>query len=169
MHRRRFLGRAAGIAGALVLPAARAQWMPSNPYAATTDPAASNPIAPFSQLDPLIWIVTQGAVIRRGRVKLELPMLADNGNTVPLRVTVDNPMTANDYVKSIHLYSEKNPVRNMASFFLGPRAGRAEVLTRVRLAGSQHVLAVAALSDGSFWCDSAEIAVTISACYDESS
>ena len=81
-------------------------------------------------------------------------------------MTVDSPMTATDYVKSIHLYGPRNPRPNMANFYLGPRAGRAQISTRVRLGGSQKVLAVAALSDGTFWSASAEVVVTLSACYD---
>ena len=73
---------------------------------------------------------------------------------------------ATDYVKSIHLYGPRNPRPNMANFYLGPRAGRAQISTRVRLGGSQKVLAVAALSDGTFWSASAEVVVTLSACYD---
>jgi sulfur-oxidizing protein SoxY len=85
-----------------------------------------------------------------------------------MKVSVESPMTEADHVKSIHLFSERNPVPRMASFHLGPRAGRAEVSSRVRLAGSQRVTAVAELSDGSFWSDSAHVQVTLSACMDES-
>ena len=106
--------------------------------------------------------------MQKGKVKLVLPQLADNGNSVPIRITVESPMTEADHVKSIHLYSERNPVSNMANFYLGPRAGRAEINSRVRLAGSQKVTAVAALSDGTFWHDTAAIVVTLSACLDES-
>jgi len=113
-------------------------------------------------------VVTNGAPVKRGKVTVELPQLADNGNSVPIRITVDSPMTEADHVKSLHLYSEKNPVRNMANFYLGPRAGKAEINSRVRLAGSQKVTAVAKLADGSFWYDTASIVVTLSACLDES-
>ena len=119
-------------------------------------------------LDPRAAAVAKGAPVRKGKVKATLPQLADNGNSVPIRIAVDSPMTATDYVKSIHLYSERNPVSNMANFYLGPRSGRAEIDSRVRLAGSQKVTAVAALSDGSFWYDTASIVVTLSACLDES-
>jgi len=118
--------------------------------------------------DPLVRALTNGAPVRKGKVTLVLPQLADNGNSVPIRIAVDSPMTAADHVKSIHLYSERNPVPNMANFYLGPRAGRAEINSRVRLAGSQRVTAVAKLSDGSFWYDAAPIVVTRSACLDES-
>jgi len=119
-------------------------------------------------LDPLAAAIAKGAPVRKGRVRVELPQLADNGNSVPIRITVESPMSEADHVKSIHLYSERNPVSNMANFYLGPRAGRAEINSRVRLAGSQRVTAVAALSDGTFWYDVAAIVVTLSACLDES-
>ena len=143
MKRREFL---AGLAGTLASPGAA--------------------LAQGDSLDPPV--VINGAPVRKGKVKLELPQLADNGNSVAIRITVDSPMTPTEYVKSIHLYSERNPVRNMANFYLGPRAGRAEINSRVRLAGSQRVTAVAQLSDGTFWSDSAPIVVTLSACLDES-
>jgi sulfur-oxidizing protein SoxY len=119
-------------------------------------------------LDPAIAAITRGAPISKGRVKLEIPALADNGNSVLLKVTVDSGMSTAERIKSIHLVSEKNPVRTMASYYFGPRAGRAEVATRVRLAGSQTITALAQFSDGSFWMDTAETVVTSSACLDES-
>ena len=145
MKRRDFL---AGAAGALALP--------------------GTAFAQVDPLDPLVRAFANGAAVRKGKVTLVLPQLADNGNSVPIRITVDSPMTAADHVKSIHLYSERNPVPNMANFYLGPRAGKAEIDSRVRLAGSQRVTAVAKLSDGSFWYGSAPIVVTLSACLDES-
>lgn len=117
-------------------------------------------------LDPLIWVVTKGELIRRGRVKLEMPQLADNGNSVAMRVAVDSPMSATEYVKAIHLFSDRNPQRNMAVFYLGPRAGRAEIVSRVRLAGSQRVTALAEMSDGTFWSGFTDVIVTLSACID---
>jgi sulfur-oxidizing protein SoxY len=144
MKRREFL---AALTGAALAPTALGQTVP---------------------LEGLLQSATRGAAARRGRVRLELPVLAENGNAVPMKVTVESPMTVSDHVKAIHLLSERNPVRNMATFHLGPRAGRAEVASRVRLAGSQRVVAVAELSDGSFWYDVAEVNVTASACMDES-
>ena len=105
---------------------------------------------------------------RRGRVKLELPVLADNGNSVPMKVSVESPMTEADHVKSVRLLSERNPEREMAVFYFGPRSGAAEVTSRVRLAGSQVVTAIAEMSDGSQWMDTAHVQVTLSACVDES-
>ncbi len=105
---------------------------------------------------------------RRGRVKLEMPVLADNGNSVPMKVSVESPMTEADHVKLIRLVSERNPEREMAVFYLGPRAGAAEITSRVRLAGSQVVTAIAEMSDGSQWMGAAHVQVTLSACVDES-
>ena len=105
--------------------------------------------------------------VRRGRVKLALPPLIDNGNSVPLSVAVESPMTPSDHVKAIHVFTEKNPLPDVVSATLGPRAGRARMSIRVRLADTQTVLAIAQLSDGSFWSDSAEVVVTLSACLEE--
>ena len=111
--------------------------------------------------------VVGSARIGTGRVKLELPPLSENGNTVPLAVSVESPMTAADHVKAIHVFTEKNPQPEVVSFRLGPRAGRAKVATRVRLADSQNVVAICELSDGSFWSDSAGIIVTLAACLED--
>lgn len=111
--------------------------------------------------------VTGGAPLRRGRVKLDLPPLIDNGNAVPLSVTVDSPMTPADHVKAIHVFTERNPQPNVVSAWLGPRAGRARIETRARIADTQTVTAIAQLSDGSFWSDSVEVVVTLSACLEE--
>ena len=111
--------------------------------------------------------VVGDAPVRRGRVKLTLPPLIDNGNSVPLSVAVESPMTASDHVKAIHVFTEKNPLPDVVSAYLGPRAGRATLSTRVRLADTQTVLAIAQMSDGSFWSDSAEVVVTLSACLEE--
>lgn len=105
--------------------------------------------------------------VREGRVKLEVPPLIDNGNSVPLSVVVESPMTAADHVKAIHVFAERNPLPNILSVHLGPRSGRARVATRVRLADTQNVLAIAQLSDGSFWSDRVHVVVTLSACLEE--
>jgi sulfur-oxidizing protein SoxY len=108
--------------------------------------------------------VVGSARVRQGRVKLELPPLSENGNAVPLTVSVESPMTEADHVRAIHVFTEKNPQPNVASFRLGPRAGRARVATRIRLADTQTVVAIAELSDGAFWSDSATVVVTLAAC-----
>lgn len=111
--------------------------------------------------------VTGGAPLRSGRVKLDVPPLIDNGNSVTLSVRVESPMTPADHVKAIHIVTEKNPQPYVMSVYLGPRSGRASVSTRVRLADTQTVTAIAELSDGSFWSDSAGVVVTLSACLEE--
>ncbi len=111
--------------------------------------------------------ITGGAPVSRGRVKLELPPLIDNGNTVPLSVSVESPMTPADHVRAIHVFTEKNPQPNVLSVHLGPRAGRASIVTRVRIADTQTVTAIAQLSDGTFWSDSAHVVVTLSACLED--
>jgi sulfur-oxidizing protein SoxY len=105
---------------------------------------------------------------KRGRVKLELPVLADNGNSVPMKITVESPMSEADHVKLVRLISERNPEPQMAVFHFGPRSGAASITSRVRLAGSQTVTAIAEMSDGSQWMDTAHVQVTLSACVDES-
>ena len=104
------------------------------------------------------------AEVREGRVTLEIPPLVENGNSVPLTVKVDSPMTAQDHVKRIAVFNERNPQPNVALFYLNPRAGRAIVSTRIRLGDSQNIVAIAQLSDGTFWSDKAELIVTLPAC-----
>jgi sulfur-oxidizing protein SoxY len=107
------------------------------------------------------------ARVNPGKVKLDIPPLVENGNTVPCTVTVDSPMTAADHVKAIHVFTEKNPQPYVISVVIGPRAGRARVSTRIRLRDSQAVLAVAEMSDGTFWSGRAHVIVTISACLED--
>ena len=104
------------------------------------------------------------ALIKNGKVSVQIPPLVENGNLVPLTVSVDSPMTPDDYVQAIHVISEGNPLPNVISFFLGPRAGKAEVSTRIRLAESQRIWVVAQTSTGLCWQGSAESLVTLSAC-----
>jgi sulfur-oxidizing protein SoxY len=145
--RRRFVCALGGLAAAPLIPAAAL---------AQTDPFA-----------PLIGAFTGGAPVRQGRVTVDTPTLADNGNAVPLRIVVDSPMSATDYVQRIVVLSEKNPRPVIATFHLGPRAGRAAVTTRVRLNGAQRLMAVAQLADGTFWAGAADVIVTSTACWDE--
>jgi sulfur-oxidizing protein SoxY len=107
------------------------------------------------------------APVKPGKVTLEIPPLVENGNTVPCSVTVDSPMTANDHVKAVHIFNEKNPQPNVVSMHLGPRAGRASVSTRIRLADTQSIVAIAELSDGSFWSASANVIITLGACLED--
>jgi sulfur-oxidizing protein SoxY len=111
--------------------------------------------------------LTGAAAPRRGRVKLDLPPLIDNGNAVLLSVSVDSPMTPADHVKAIHVFAEKNPQPYVVSAYLGPRCGRASISTRIRVADTQTLIAIAEMSDGSLWSDSVDVVVTLAACLDE--
>ena len=111
--------------------------------------------------------VTNGAPVKTGKVKLDVPPLVENGNTVPLTVSVSHPMAPEDHVRSIHVFNEKNPQPNIGNFHLGPHSGRAQVSTRIRLADSQKIVAIARLSDGTFWSTSVEVVVTLAACTEE--
>ena len=144
--RREFLRAAAGLA---VLVSVR-------PVEATPD-----------TMQAAIRTVVGTSAVTKGRVKLELPPLSENGNTVPMTVSLESAMTPTDHVRAIHVFTEKNPQPEVASFRLGPRAGRARVSTRIRLADTQSVTAIAELSDGSFWSAEAAVVVTLAACLEE--
>lgn len=118
-------------------------------------------------LDDAVRKVVGNHPVREGRVKLELPPLIDNGNTVPLSVEVESPMTEADHVKAIHVFTERNPQPYVLTAHLGPRAGRARISTRARIADTGIVMAIAELSDGSFWSGSVKVIVTLSACLEE--
>jgi sulfur-oxidizing protein SoxY len=126
-------------------------------------PAAATP----ETMREAIRKVVGGKTVTPGRVKLEIPPLSENGNSVSCAVSVDSPMTAANHVRAIHLFNEKNPQPNVISVHLGPRAGRARIATRIRLSDTQTVTAIAELSDGSFWSDSANVIVTLGACLED--
>lgn len=128
---------------------------------ATLAPSAA---ATPQEMAAAIGAFTGGAPVRPGKVRLEVAQLVDNGNTVPLTVSVDSPMSAADHVAAIAIFNERNPQTAVARFTLGPRAGKAVVSTRIRLATSQTLVAVARLADGSFWSASADVIVTLAAC-----
>ena len=149
--RRQFIGLAgsAAVLGAVPMVALR--------------PAEATP----ATLATAIRNVVGTAVVKTGKVKLDIPPLVENGNTVPMTVSVANPMSPDDYVKSIHVFNEKNPQSNIGNFYLGPRAGRAQISTRIRLAGSQKIVAIARLSDDSWWSATVDVVVTLAACTEE--
>lgn len=121
----------------------------------------------LAQSDDLAAAVRQftgGAPVQNGRVRLDIAQLVDNGNTVPMAVSVDSPMTAADHVVAIAVFNERNPQREVIKATLGPRAGKAQVATRIRLATSQKLVAVARLSDGSHWQQTVDVIVTLAAC-----
>jgi sulfur-oxidizing protein SoxY len=105
-----------------------------------------------------------GKPVTRGRVKLDVPQLVENGNAVPVTVSVQSPMTAAEHVTGIAIFNDRNPQRDVVRFTLTPRSGKALVSTRIRLATSQQLVAVARLSDGSHWSDAVDVLVTLAAC-----
>jgi sulfur-oxidizing protein SoxY len=131
--------------------------------AVTLRPAEATP----AMLASAIRTVVGTAPVETGKVKLDIPPLVENGNTVPMTVSVESPMAPEDHVKSIHVFNEKNPQPNIGNFYLSPQAGRAHVSTRIRLADSQKVVAIAKLSDGTVWSASVDVVVTLAACTDE--
>jgi sulfur-oxidizing protein SoxY len=149
--RRQFLGFAGGIAVAGAIPIV------------TVRPLQATP----AMLASAIRNVVGSAEVHTGKVKLDIPPLVENGNTVPMTVSVASPMTSEDHVKSIHVFNEKNPQPNIGNFYISLAAGRAQVSTRIRLADSQKVVAIARLSDGSFWSASVDVVVTLAACTED--
>ena len=149
--RRRFLALTGSAAALAALPAA------------TLRPAAATPAAMAAAMRD----VTGAGVVRAGKVKLDVPPLVENGNTVPLTVSVNHPMAPEDHVTSIHVFNEKNPQPNIGNFYFGPQSGRAQISTRIRLADSQKIVAIAKLSDGSFWSTSVDVVVTLAACTED--
>ena len=111
--------------------------------------------------------VVKGAPIRDGKVTLDLPPLVENGNTVPMTVTVESPMTEADHVRAIHVFNEKNPQPHVLDARLGPQNGKAFLATRIKLADAQKVVAIAEMSDGTYWRASADVIVTLAACIED--
>jgi sulfur-oxidizing protein SoxY len=111
-----------------------------------------------------ITAYTGGRDATRGRVTIDIARLVDNGNAVPVTVRVESPMTAADHVRAIALFNERNPERDVARFTLTPQSGSAFVSTRIRLATSQQLVALATLSDGSHWSGAVDVVVTLAAC-----
>lgn len=145
------LGRRAMLAGGIGL------LVMALPLRALARPSLAEAVAGF----------TGGAPVKAGRVTLTVPPLVENGNAVGVTVAVESPMSEAAYVRRIGLFNEKNPQADVAIFHLGPRNGRARIATRIRLATSQTVLAVAELSDGSYWSSDANVIVTLAACIED--
>ena len=150
--RRKFLAAAGGLAVSAALPSTAVAQMNRTP---------------FNNMPEVIAKLVGSAQINTGKVKIGLPPLVENGHLVPITVSVESPMTEADHVKAIHVFAEKNPLPETISFQFGPRAGRASFSTRVRLADTQTVVAIAELSDGSFWSARAHVIVTTAACLEE--
>jgi sulfur-oxidizing protein SoxY len=107
---------------------------------------------------------TGGVATKEGRVNFDIAPLVENGNTVPVTITVQSPMSAADHVQAIAVFNEKNPQREVVSCRLTPAVGKAVVSTRIRLATTQQLIAVAKMSDGSFWTHTVDVIVTLAAC-----
>jgi sulfur-oxidizing protein SoxY len=146
--RRRFLLLTATAAGSL----GAASLLPTRGHATT------------EAMDGAIREAVGNGKLQTGKVKIDLPPIVENGNAVPLTVSVESPMTESDHVKKIHVFNEKNPQPQVAVFHFGPRSGRAAAATRIRLADTQKVTAIAEMSDGSFWEASMDVVVTLAAC-----
>jgi len=99
-----------------------------------------------------------------GRIELDLPQIAENGNTVPIMISIDSPMTDDDYVKAVHIFADGNPRPDVASFFFTPACGEATCSTRIRLAKTQNIIAVAEMSNGEVYMAKSEVKVTIGGC-----
>jgi len=127
----------------------------------------SGAFAEVEQADAAIRALVKDARVRSGRIALELPPLVENGHSVALSVNVQSPMTEQDHVRSVHLFAEGNPLPGILTAYFTPRSGRAVLTSRVRLAQSQRIWAIAVMSDGSFWQTSGETLVTLSACTEE--
>ena len=116
------------------------------------------------KMQAAIKAVIGEAPVKKGRVTLDIPPLVENGNTVAMTVIVESPMTPADHVKVIHVFNEKNPQPNVIDAWFGPRAARASFSSRIRLADTQTLIAIAEMSDGSFWSDQVDVIVTLAAC-----
>ena len=127
------------------------------------EPARATPEA----LQGAIAEIIGEAPLRQGRVTLDLPSLVENGNAVPLTVSVESPMTEADHVKAIHVFNEKNPQPHVFDARLGPRNGKAQIATRIKLGDSQKIVAIAETSSGEFFSASADVIVTLAACIED--
>jgi sulfur-oxidizing protein SoxY len=123
--------------------------------------------AASDQLQEAIKKVVGDKPLRKGKVTLGIPAMVENGNTVSVDVAVESPMTSADHVKAIHVFYEKNPQPNVISVKLGPHSGKAALSTRIRLATTQQVVALAEMSDGTVWSDSADVFVALAACQED--
>ena len=129
----------------------------------SVQPASATPEA----MRAVIRTLVGDAPLRKGRVQLDLPPLVENGNTVPMTVTVESPMTARDHVTAIHVLNEKNPQPYVLTVHMNHRAGKPHFATRIKLGDTQRVIAIARMSDGSFWSGEQEVIVTIAACLED--
>jgi sulfur-oxidizing protein SoxY len=121
-------------------------------------------LATTEEMAAAIDTFTGGVKPKEGKVKFDIAQLIDNGNAVPVTISVDSAMSKADHVSAIAIFNERNPQTDVAVFTLGPRSGRAQVSTRIRLATSQKLTAVARMSDGGYWSTSVSVIVALAAC-----
>lgn len=114
--------------------------------------------------DALKSIIGPDAKLTEGKIELTLPEIAESGNTVPFTINVPSAMTEQEYVKAVHVFATKNPRPDVVSFYFSPLSGKAQALSRMRLAETQPVVAVAEMSDGKFYVARREVKVTIGGC-----
>ena len=129
----------------------------------STQPASATPEA----MRAVMRAITGDAPVRKGRVQVDLPPLVENGNTVPMTVTVESPMTARDHVTAIHVLNEKNPQPYVLTVHMNHRAGKPHFATRIKLGDTQRGVAIAPMSDGSFGSGEQEVIVTNAACLED--
>ena len=99
-----------------------------------------------------------------GRIKLDIPEIAENGFVVPVTVDVASPMTQTDFVKTVHIFAEGNPLPGVVSYRFSPACGKASASTRMRLAQTQTILCIAEMSDGTLYSAKAQVKVTVGGC-----
>ena len=99
-----------------------------------------------------------------GKIKLDVPEIAENGLVVPINVEIESPMTEADYVKAVHVFAEGNPQPGVVSYQFTPACGKASAATRLRLAQTQDIICVAEMSNGALHTAKANIKVTIGGC-----
>ncbi len=116
--------------------------------------------------DAAKWIekFTGGKEAVKGKISLDLPEIAENGNTVPLSLTIESPMTAESYVKEVMVLADGNPNAGVATLMFTPLSGKAEASIRIRLATTQNVVAIAKMSDGAVFTEQKTVKVTIGGC-----
>lgn len=127
-------------------------------------PLSTSPAAAKKDMDAAMKAVAGDATPIVGKVSLELPEIAENGNTVPFTVNIESPMTDADYVKSVHVFANGNPQPDVATFYFTPASGKASATSRMRLAKTQDIIAVAEMSDGKFYMGKQTVKVTIGGC-----
>ncbi|MDH3658574.1 MAG: thiosulfate oxidation carrier protein SoxY [Alphaproteobacteria bacterium] len=131
---------------------------------ATTTLVGKAARAALPEVEAAIKEILGDRTAEEGRISLDLPEIAENGNTVPLTVEVESPMTEDDYVAAVHIFAEGNPQPTVASMSFTPRSGEAIASTRIRLAKTQTIHAIAEMSDGSVFTATREVKVTIGGC-----